>query len=965
MVVTGKTSRDGLDARVANCGLALCVLLFAALAAPVRAQEAHAGVSGRVTDERGQVIPNLLVVAQAREVPLTFNARTASNGEYSFPSLPAGTYVVTFAHTGRVPVKRTVHLSPAERVVAHAVMRPDQDFDGATTVIDERLVYPRGRATLFDPRTADKLLPITGTMRSVMAMSSDLAATAPSTALFLFDGLPLRYGWLAGSGDAFAGPTVPAIRELTLVPASLPATYGRQEAGLLAVATPSGTDRLAGSAQLNFGNAGFRADLLRNSRQVDGLARSFAFTVGGPVRRGSTWFFATGQHLAESTPYDTALTGIPFESDTTDRFGLVKVLHRINEAHRVEAQWLGARQRISDAPPPGALVADLGALERRTLSDRALSFVYTGVLDGSWLLTTRYTRENGSTEPRDSLIDPEATIARTSLIDLQSGIVSSAPWSCVACEPGRSANNTLRAEVSTLLPKRHHFTAGIDLTRDTLTPATHPPGGSFQLFPTRLDAAGDTVLPVFAPGTSWIAWSPDADNSMRVRSSAVFVSDRWSVADQLTVDAGLRFDRFRGTARANGAALLAEQGFSPRVAVMWRPSLDFPWAINAAYGRYLAGVTERSVETTFATRPSRRVFLYDGPAINVVGAPSDASAAAQSVLDWFSSAGGMSRTPWFVHELGVTTTAPSVIAAPSVDEWTVGMSRTLGEDGWFRADVTSHKYGRFSTRRVLPDGQGAVDRFGFPVDAGTVEPDDRLEQRYVGFSLGADYRFGHWADVGARYTVSSLRGNVDQASLSDAWPVSGALAYPEFTAADWHHPIGDLTGDARHRIRAWIHSEVIADERRGTLMMSVFISAESGRPYGAAGLVAVAPYVTNPGYQQPPAVARYRFTDRDAFRTSRLMRLDAGVGYRRRLPGTVLGELVARLDLLNLGGATAVLQVQPLAVAETALTNPALQPFNPFTERPAEGVHWRLDTRTVQPPTTMGRAVRLSFGIRF
>ncbi len=939
------------------------------VATPIEAQEALASLSGRVLDERRQPLAGLLVTAQEQDVPLPWTVRTAPNGEYFFPSLPAGHYVIAFTHAGRVPVKRVIHLSPAERTTADVVMNPDNGFDGAVTVIHEKLMFPPQQGLALEPRTVENLLPVTGTLPTVIALSTIPIGIAPTTGLFLLDDLPLRHGWRVTSGDAFAGPGREAIRELAIAPASLPATVGRAEAGLVTVVTLAGSSRPAGSAYASFGSAGSSADLLSRSPRIDGIAGTTGITFGGPLRQGSTWGFATGQHLAESTANDTALMGVGFTSETTDRLGLARLLHRLADSHRVEAQWIGTRRRLTDVPPIDDLVADTRALERRTISDRAVSVAYTGLVGGRLHLSTRYTRENGSAAADSLLADTGALADRTPVIDLQSGIVSWAPQSCIACESRRVTHNTWRGAAAALLPgrlSRHHITAGVDLTRDALNPSAPPAGGSFQLFATRLDTAGDVVLPVFAPGgSSWIAWSPEADNRMRVRSDAFLVSDRWSASEQLTIDLGMRLDRFGATSAATGVRLLSEQGFSPRLAATWRPSLAMPWTVNAGYGRYLPGVFERSIDFTFLTMPSQRVFVYDGPPINGAGTPTAASDAVGSVLDWFAATGGTSREPWLVSDPGVSTTAAQRNAAPSVDEWSFGLSRMLGADGWLRADLTSRSYGRFSTRRVSPGTPPAIDAFGGLIDAGVLERDDRLERRYDAFTLSADYRFGHWADVRGRYTMSSLRGNVDEATLSGDWPASGVLGYREFAGSDWHLPIGALPDDVRHRMAVAMHSELIADDARGTLMMAVLFTSESGRPYGASGLVAVAPFVSNPGYRQVPIVARYFFTERDAFRTAGMMRVDMGLVYRRPLPRTALGEIVAQFDVLNLTGRTDVRNPALLALVRTALTDPGLQPFNPFTEVPVADVHWRLDDRDVQSARTMGRAVRVSLAVRF
>jgi hypothetical protein len=234
-------------------------------------------------------------------------------------------------------------------------------------------------------------------------------------------------------------------------------------------------------------------------------------------------------------------------------------------------------------------------------------------------------------------------------------------------------------------------------------------------------------------------------------------------------------------------------------------------------------------------------------------------------------------------------------------------------------------------------------------------------------TVSGKYRLGHYADIEGQHTLSSLSGNLDdegQGVRIDA----ASLAFPASFDAGWRLPTGSLTDDARHRLRVWAHSELMANDSLGLLMITLIHSRETGRPFGASGLVAVSPYVAGAG----PEASLYFFTDRDAFRTKPVARTDLGLQYRRRLPGTIHGEIVASLHVLNLTGGTRLIQPERFVRAVTAYTDPSLQPFNPFTQTPVVGVHWRLDDvdankDSARPwvPMTAPRTLRFILGIRY
>ncbi len=951
---------------------------IALVAAPadVSGQEVTAAIRGRVHDADGRALAGVSVSAQSPSLIQQLNTATTADGDYVLPPLAPGNYVIGFTREGLVPVKRTMRLSAGESVVAHVVMRPERGDGGAVTVVHERLEFPPSEATSLDSGVALQQLPVTGARRSVFAVTTGPPHLRASAGAFLFDGMPLEEGWrLTPEAEAFAGPGPEAIHELTVLPGRLPVPFGRLEKGALALVTASGGSRMSGSFRIDAGGAGLDADLLRTSRRLAGPAATAEYTVGGPIRTGSTWFFASGRHLAESVEDDTAFTDVSFDTTVRERFGIGRLTHRWADAHRVEVQWVGAHQRRSNAPPSGALrVADVRALESRIGEDRAWSASYVGVLARLWQVSARYTHEDGSTRISAAAADG-SRIDATRIIDQQTGVSAWASGGCLACEPRRGIHHTLHATAGRLVSGRagsHHVTLGVEVARETVQPHAAPPGGRFDLYATRLDTSGGSVTPVFAPGgSSWIAWSPMADSRLRVASDAVFVSDRWSPMPSLSLDLGLRYDRARGVLVADDRLVLIERGFSPRVSATWRPLALHPWTLNAGFARYTTGVVGRGLDASFAAVPPRRAFLYDGPPINVTGPGVSTSDAIAGVLGWFDATGGVTRPSWFATDPGISTLAEDSRASPRVDEWTAGLSRLLGEDGYARADLTWARDRQLAVRRVRP-GSAALDRFGSPIDVGELTTDDALERRYWALSLTADYRFGHWADVGARYTLSSLRGNADAAVLSADLPASAVLAYPDFFEAEWHQPVGALPDDARHRSRVWMHSELMANEAHGTLMLSLLFSTESGRPYGASGVVGLAPFVQAAGYQQPPVAARYFFTARDAFRTPAMRRADLGISYTRRLPGTVHGEIFGRFAVLNLMGQRRIRHPEQLAVVRTAFTDASLQPFDPFRDTPVRDVHWTFDDANVRRgtaseslATTMGRAVSVSLGLRF
>jgi hypothetical protein len=303
----------------------------------------------------------------------------------------------------------------------------------------------------------------------------------------------------------------------------------------------------------------------------------------------------------------------------------------------------------------------------------------------------------------------------------------------------------------------------------------------------------------------------------------------------------------------------------------------------------------------------------------------------------------------------------------------------------------------YSQRTDLSTGQ-VTNTAGQTFDVSLVGNTDDLKRRYQAGTWQVNYRALSRLDVGGNYTLSKLWGNIDGEN-----PASGPLTarlqdYPEYRDASWNLPEGNLYGDQRHRARIWGTYDVPLSDTIGALDLSLLFGAASGVPYvlnsattSAPGLtvgqVDPRPYVTNPGYANPlqsTTTIDYFFFERDRYRTEAQYRTDFSANYRRRIAGRT--EAFVHVDVLNLfnqfqlcacggtvfnnGGGSDVRQINTgVQTRNTAGAASGLVTFNPFTETPVEGVHWRLapnfGTAASRFAYTSPRTFRFNVGVRF
>jgi hypothetical protein len=182
----------------------------------------------------------------------------------------------------------------------------------------------------------------------------------------------------------------------------------------------------------------------------------------------------------------------------------------------------------------------------------------------------------------------------------------------------------------------------------------------------------------------------------------------------------------------------------------------------------------------------------------------------------------------------------------------------------------------------------------------------------------------------------------------------------------WSAPKGDLGSDQRHKLILFALWDIISTNHN-RLNVSLLERFNSGAPYGALGFADVSG-VTNPGYALAPSTNNYWFTGRDAYHSEDITSTDLALNYAFKFKA--LGadmEIFVQPEILNLFDEQGVVFVD--TTVWDATTDPTLEPFDPFTETPVEGVHWRKGDEFGQATQTIDyqqpRTFRVSVGFRF
>ncbi|HSM86726.1 MAG TPA: TonB-dependent receptor [Candidatus Limnocylindrales bacterium] len=275
----------------------------------LRAQAGSADLTGQVLDASGAAIPNARITLTGMETGVSMTTTSTSEGIYEFSGVRPGAYKLA--------------------VQAHGFSRSEQSgivlHTGDRARVDPRLAVGSAHEVVVVSADAPLLQAESGSLRQVITREKiqniplngrnfvTLATLAPGVALppgtllpringgrprtneYLFDGITAL---LPEPGQVVFFPVVDAIQEFSVESNSVPAQFGRFNGGVVNLSTRAGTNNFHGSAFEFVRNEAFNArDFFApaNQRKPEFRRNQFGATLGGPLARNRTFFFADYQ----------------------------------------------------------------------------------------------------------------------------------------------------------------------------------------------------------------------------------------------------------------------------------------------------------------------------------------------------------------------------------------------------------------------------------------------------------------------------------------------------------------------------------------------------------------------------------------------------------------------------------------------------------------------------------------------
>jgi hypothetical protein len=294
-----------------------------------QSQAITATLNGSVLDQSGQTISGATVTLTNGAQGITRTATTSDAGLYSFTLLTPGEYTLQVQAPGFKQYKQEgitlIAGQTAEQTVKLTVGAPTEQVE----VTAQAPLLNVDNANISSDISARQVVELPLNLRNVIGLAelnSSVSNTAEEqvvgapgtsgnadqdisflnfggtffdTAEYLLDGTwDTRVDW----GGVIYVPSVDAVQEFKIQTNAFTAQYGFSSGNVINVVTKSGSNEFHGDAYEFYRNSALDARYFFSDTQPSFSRNQFGGTIGGPIRKDKTFFFAYYEGLRQSTP---------------------------------------------------------------------------------------------------------------------------------------------------------------------------------------------------------------------------------------------------------------------------------------------------------------------------------------------------------------------------------------------------------------------------------------------------------------------------------------------------------------------------------------------------------------------------------------------------------------------------------------------------------------------------------------
>jgi Carboxypeptidase regulatory-like domain/TonB dependent receptor len=327
--------------------LAWVVAIAMLLSCPsARAQSVNeAGLRGTVTDASGAVVPRARITLTDVATNVAHHTVSDDRGAYAFRALSPATYKMLVEAVGFGGVEQdNIALTVNQQATLNATLHPAA-VSSNVTVSAVPVLLEADDATLGTDVGSKYLVQIPLTNRNPFGLTFLAGGVTETTGSGVQDGYPQGTNFVSngqrnataeirldgnltsspeqgegGTSNVYYQPSVEALQEFKVENNSFSAEYGNNGGTVVNTVMKSGTNQLHGSAWWYGQRSAFDARDFFNSGPVPDHQRDqYGFSVGGPIRKDHTFFFADLEVIRDRAPVNIVAT-VPTALERTGDF---------------------------------------------------------------------------------------------------------------------------------------------------------------------------------------------------------------------------------------------------------------------------------------------------------------------------------------------------------------------------------------------------------------------------------------------------------------------------------------------------------------------------------------------------------------------------------------------------------------------------------------------------------------------
>jgi hypothetical protein len=601
--------------------------LLLALAGPAAAQTdvTTSRISGTVADGEEAPLPGVTVEAKNQETGLTITGVTDERGFYRLLNLPSGFYTLSANLDGFLPVAREdVRLLLGSTPTVNFTLTPDTVSEAITvTATEVPLVEVSNTSNSTTIQTEQiEAIPINGRdFKSLVLLTPETRLDSERGNLSLsgqrgintnvtVDGVDFNNAFFGGTvggaeGRAPLAISQEAIKEFSVITNGASVEFGRSGGGFVNVITKNGTNELNGSVFYYNQPQSLISDFADGREPADQEKEQYGFSLGGPIVKDRLFYFLSYDNQDQSLTvpiqafnlssavfarYPVLASPSEYVQTRDGDVAFGRLDWQPSDAHRVLVRGnFTEYEGINGTSNSPARTESYNGLEG--LDTDAYVASWSGQFGANVLndVNVNFITEDTPREDK-GLGLPEIQLRSN---NARYGEVAFLP--IVSTTERKAVGDTF-----TYLLDNHILKAGAEYNDTTIDQVFRGNWRGVYIFNNEADLiAGRWAEFRQFGGLGGLTSSQAGRADFGQKETALFLQDQWFVRSNITVTAGLRWERLdnpndpilnpndqnpNGSFRLTGEIPDTDNQLSPRLGISWAP--DAKTAVRFSAGRF-------------------------------------------------------------------------------------------------------------------------------------------------------------------------------------------------------------------------------------------------------------------------------------------------------------------------------------------------------------------------------------------